>query len=127
MEIVVLDSSVLIDHLRGVPEATAVIDGAPDRGLRPAASLVTKIEILRGMRSSERRATRELFGLIHWVPVDDPTAELAGEYGRIYRASHRGIEVPDLVIAATAMRADAELWTRNVKHFPMFETLEAPY
>jgi predicted nucleic acid-binding protein len=110
-----------------VPEATAVIDGAADRGLRPAASVVTKIEILRGLRSSERRAARELFGLIRWFPVDDPTAELAGEYGRIYRASHRGIEVPGLVIPATAMRADAELWTRNVKHFPMFEALEAPY
>jgi len=127
MEIVVLDSSVLIDHLRGVPEATAVIDGAPDQGLRPGASLVTKVEILRGTRLGERRAVRELFGLIEWLPVDDPIAGLAGEYGRIYRASHHGIEVPDLIIAATAMRADAQLWTRNVKHFPMFDGLEAPY
>lgn len=127
MSAVILDTTVLIDHLRGMPEATAVIDGAPDRGLRPSASVLTKTEILRGMRSAERRAVRELFGVIAWVPVDEAIADLAGEYGRVYRTSHRGIEVPDLIIAATAMRADAELWTRNVKHFPMFEALEAPY
>jgi predicted nucleic acid-binding protein len=127
MSPVVLDSTILIDHLRGLPEATAMIDGAPDQGLRPAASVVTKTEVLRGMRSGERRAVRELFGIIAWIPVDEPIADLAGEYGRIYRASHRGIDVADFIIAATAMRADAELWTRNVKHFPMFEALEAPY
>ncbi|HEX6754804.1 MAG TPA: type II toxin-antitoxin system VapC family toxin [Mycobacteriales bacterium] len=124
---IILDSTILIDHLRGVPEATAVIDGAPDQGLRVSASVVTKTEVLRGMRSGERRAVRELFGLIVWVPVDEPIADLAGEYGRIYRASHRGIDLADFIIAATAMRADAELWTRNVKHFPMFDGLEAPY
>ena len=127
MSLVVLDTTVLIDHLRGLPEATAAIEGAPDQGLRPAASVVTKTEVLRGMRSGGRRAVRELFGLIAWVPVDEPIADLAGEYGRIYRASHRGIDVADFLVAATAMRADAELWTRNVKHFPMFEALEAPY
>lgn len=127
MSPVVLDSTILIDHLRGTPEATAVIGGAPDLGLRPSASVVTKTEILRGVRSGERRAVRELFALIAWLPVDDAVAELAGEYGRIYRASHRGIDLADFIIAATAMRADAQLWTRNVKHFPMFEALEAPY
>ena len=31
------------------------------------------------------------------------------------------------LIAATATVSGAELWTRNVKHFPMFESLAAPY
>lgn len=127
MSPVVIDSTILIDHLRGLPEASAVIDGAPDQGLRPSASVVSKTEVLRGMRSGERRAVRELLSVITWLPVDEPIADLAGEYGRIYRASHRGIDVADYLIAATAMRADAELWTRNVKHFPMFDGLEAPY
>ena len=127
MSPVVIDSTILIDHLRGLPEASAVIDGAPDQGLRPSASVVTKTEVLRGMRSGERRAVRELLSVITWLPVDEPIADLAGEYGRIYRASHTGIDLADYLIAATAMRADAALWTRNVKHFPMFDGLEAPY
>ncbi|GAA1097327.1 hypothetical protein GCM10009648_40710 [Tsukamurella spumae] len=46
---------------------------------------------------------------------------------RRYRASHSGIDIADYLIAATATAAGAELWTRNIKHFPMFERLESPY
>ena len=46
---------------------------------------------------------------------------------RRYVQSHPGIGVVDYVIAATAMRLDADLWTRNTKHFPMFADLVAPY
>ena len=79
------------------------------------------------MRTHERRPTRRLFEQLLWVPVDDAVAELAGEYARLYRRSHQGIDVPDYVIAATAFTLRAELWTRNVKHFPMFADLAAPY
>ena len=37
------------------------------------------------------------------------------------------IDVADFLMAATATRADAEPWTRNVRSFPMVEALEAPY
>lgn len=124
---IVADTNVIIDALRGLPAAANAIDGAFEEGDEVTASVVTKVEILSGMRAHEKRAVRTLFALIRWMPVDDSIAELAGEYGRVYRASHRAIDVPDFLIAATAMRADAELWTRNVKHFPMFDGLEAPY
>jgi predicted nucleic acid-binding protein len=125
--VIVVDTTILIDVLRGRPAAAATIDNAFGRGDDITASVVSKVEVWGGMRAHEKRAIRTLFGLIQWVPVDEPVADLAGEYARTYRASHRGIDVPDFLIAATAMRADAELWTRNVKHFPMFEALEAPY
>ena len=32
-----------------------------------------------------------------------------------------------LAIAATAIRNNAVLLTRNIRHFPMFPTLQAPY
>ena len=124
---IVADTSVLVDALRGRPAATAAIDAAFDRGEEVTASVVSKVEVGRGLRAHEKRAVRALLELIRWVPVDEAVADLAGEYARTYRASHQGIDVPDFIIAATAMRADAELWTRNVKHFPMFVALEAPY
>jgi predicted nucleic acid-binding protein len=40
---------------------------------------------------------------------------------------NRGIDTADLAIAATAMALDVRLLTRNVKHFPMFAGLAAPY
>jgi predicted nucleic acid-binding protein len=124
---VVADTTVLIDHLRrrdGAPEA---IDAAFERGDDVMASVVSKVEILTGMRTHERRATRQLFQLIVWIPIDDAIAELAGEYGRLYRRSHHGINTGDLLVAATAYNVRAELWTRNVKHFPMFPDLATPY
>lgn len=121
---IVLDTTVLVDHLRGSAAAGEYIAalGAP-----PTCSEVTRIEILRGLRSEERRGAERLFALITWAPVDDEVARRAGELGRRWRQSHPGIGVPDLAIAATAELLEAQLGTQNLKHFPMFEGLRAPY
>ena len=121
---VVLDTTVLVDHLRGSSAAREYVAalGAP-----PSCSEVTRVEILRGLRSEERRAALRLFGLITWVPVDEEVGRRAGELGRHWRRSHPGIGVPDLAIAATAELLETQLATNNVKHFPMFEGLRAPY
>jgi predicted nucleic acid-binding protein len=37
------------------------------------------------------------------------------------------LNVPDLVIAATALELGAMLATANVRHFPMFAGLTPPY
>jgi len=44
-----------------------------------------------------------------------------------YLRSHPDVDSVDYVIAATAQHLGAELWTRNLKHFPMFPGLSAPY
>jgi predicted nucleic acid-binding protein len=54
-------------------------------------------------------------------------AESAGARGRRFLSSHPGIEVTDLIVEALAQHLDAELKTTNVKHFPMFKGLKAPY
>jgi predicted nucleic acid-binding protein len=127
MDLIVADSVVLVDHVRGVGAATALLDQVADADRRLTAALITKTEIIRGMRSHERRATPALFDVIRWIPIDDIIAELAGEFGRIYSREHPGIDTTEYIVAATAFTLRAELWTRNVKHFPMFPDLEAPY
>ena len=121
---VVLDTSVLVDHLRALPEATGYL---LDLEERPVCSEISRIEVLQGLRSAERRAAEQLFSLVRWVPIDGVIARRAGELGRRWRRSHSGIGVADLAIAATAEHLDAGLATRNVKHFPMFEGLQPPY
>jgi predicted nucleic acid-binding protein len=54
-------------------------------------------------------------------------AERAGMLANRYLRSHPGVDPVDYVIAATAQHLGAELWTRNLKHFPMFPGLSAPY
>lgn len=91
------------------------------------ASVLSRVELLWGMRTHERKATSALFAAVDWVDVDEEISELAGAYARKFRRSHQGIGVVDYVIAATAQHLGAELWTRNVKHFPMFPELSPPY
>lgn len=124
---IVADTSVLVDTLRGRPEAHVTLSEALVGGERIAASVLTKTEILAGVRRGEERGTRALLDHVDWVPVDDEIAETAGRLARRYRESHPGIEVVDYVIAATAQELAAALWTTNAKHFPMFRELEPPY
>ena len=125
----VLDTSVLIDHLRGRPAAaTEIIPSAISRGDELWSSYVVRAELLAGMRADEEPATRDLMRLVSWVEVDESISETAGALGRRYlRSSHPGIEVADLIVAALVQELDAELRTTNLKHFPMFKGLVAPY
>lgn len=124
---IVVDTSVLIDHLRGVDAAREVLIFAVDSGEVIAASVLTRFEILAGMRAAEEPAVESLFEEIQWVPVDTPLVELAGIYARRFLRSHPGVDAVDYMIAATATALGAALWTRNIKHFPMFAELAAPY
>lgn len=124
---IVVDTSVLIDHLRGHEPATELIDTGLARGEPVLASEVTRIELLAGMRSHERRQTRALIQSLEWAAVDGPVAEAAGELARQFRQSHPGIGVADYVIAATVKLRTADLWTLNVRHFPMLPALEPAY
>jgi predicted nucleic acid-binding protein len=121
---VVFDTSVLLDILRNDPAALDYARGVQEV---PACSEVTRVEVMRGLRSAEREGVEQLFRALRWVPVDEPLARRAGELGRRWDRHRPGISLADLVVAATAEHVDAELATTNVRHFPMFEGLRAPY
>ncbi|WP_170176925.1 type II toxin-antitoxin system VapC family toxin [Myceligenerans xiligouense] len=123
----VVDTSVFIDHLRGVPEARDALIGARRFGRRVTASVLTRTELLGGMRSPEKSKTHALLDVIDWIEVDERVADAAGRYARTYRRSHSTIDIADYVIAATADVTGGALWTCNLKHYPMFPGLKAPY
>lgn len=123
---VVVDTSILIDLLQGEPAAAQTLYESRGSGLLHASEVV-RLEVLAGMREREEKATRALFSAFTWHPLDGRIAEIAGEPGRRWLPGNRGIDSADLVITATAIALDARLLTRNVKHFPMFGGLSAPY
>jgi predicted nucleic acid-binding protein len=122
--LIVLDTTVLVDQVRGFAPARDFLRGL---SATPACSEVTRVELLRGIRHPELRAIDRLMAIIDWIPVDEAIARRAGELGRRYRRSHGSIGVADLVVAATAQIAEAELATSNVRDFPMFKGLRPPY
>lgn len=119
-----LDTSVLIDFLRGHPGAVNVVSAlnAP-----PVSSEICRVELFQGLRATEEEDAAALASLIEWIPVVEPIALRAAELGRRWRPSHSGIGVADLIIAATVELTGSELLTLNVKHFPMVEGLRSAY
>jgi predicted nucleic acid-binding protein len=124
LPLTVIDTTVIIDVLRGSRGALA---WAEDLDRRLVASEVSRVEVLRGLRSGERAPAERLFGGLRWSGLSEPIARRAGELGRRWRRSHRSIALADLVIAATALELDAELATSNIRHYPMFPGLRPPY
>jgi predicted nucleic acid-binding protein len=123
---VLVDTSVLIDYLRGHAGAGSLLERERARDILHASE-ITRIEVLAGMRPGEEDGTRALLSTLVWHPVDADVAEEAGALGRQWLPSRHTIDSADLAIAATAVRTNARLLTRNVRHFPMFTDLQAPY
>ena len=123
---ILVDSDVLIAHLRGVVAARDWLMGTR-RHAPLAISVLTITEITGGIRTDERRETWGLLARLHVGPVTETVARRAGELMRTYRRSHRGIGTVDYLLAATADVNGYDLATLNVKHFPMFDGLRAPF
>lgn len=122
-----LDTSVLIDHLRGDPRAVELLVQAVRQGEDLWSSTVVRAEVLAGMRPGEERATRLLLDQVRWHDVTIEVADVAGVLARRYLRTHPGVDVADYLIAATTQLLSAELRTCNVKHFPMFPKLKPAY
>jgi hypothetical protein len=124
---VLIDTDVVIDHLRGVAEAMECLLGIVDSDEIPALSVVTVAEIEAGVREEERAAVESLLGSFTLLEVDAPIALLAGGLRRIYGPTH-GVLLPDAIIAATAVVHGRTLYTLNRKHYPMPEVdVTVPY
>jgi predicted nucleic acid-binding protein len=121
------DTSVLIDYLRGVEPARELLRSALEREEVVAASVLSRIELSIGMRPAERRATDALVGALLWFDVDDAVGDRADTLARRYARSHSGIDAVDYCVAATALVNGLQLWTLNVRHFPMFDGLRPPW
>jgi len=113
-----IDTNILIDHLRNKSEATDFLIENMEMGIRLSFSVITRIELFAGMKISEKRDIENLLMSMQPVPVTDDIAQMAGEYMNLYRKSH-ALTIPDAIIAATAKHENADLVTLNIKHFPM--------
>lgn len=115
-----LDSNVLILHLRERPEITALLTRWGMEGAL-CISVVTRTEILAGIRPHEEERTMELLDSLTNLTVDRAIADRAGRL--IYQYARQGVQLslPDAVIAATALHHNLTLATTNPKHFPIPE------
>ena len=118
---VLVDSDILIEVSRG--RNPDIVSQWLDLSNSDAAVLYSPVsvaELWAGARPVEFEALTNLFRALTCAPIDEEAGRQAGVYLRKYRRSH-GVEVADALIAAGAVASQAELWTRNRKHYPMKE------
>jgi toxin FitB len=100
---VLVDTDMLIDHLRGASELKPRAD-------RLHYSVITRAELFAGSAATD--LVVQLLAPFRELAVDRAVAERAG---RIRREA--GIRLPDALIAATAIEHRLALATRNRKDF----------
>ncbi|MGH7883580.1 MAG: type II toxin-antitoxin system VapC family toxin [Candidatus Dormibacteraceae bacterium] len=124
---ILVDSDILIAHLRGISEAMNWFERARRQTGPLAISVVSVLEVAGGMRSSECREVTRFLSSLRTFVVTEQIAWKASELMRIHRRSHSGIGFADYLVAATAIVKGCELATINVRHFPMFDGLVSPF
>ncbi len=107
------DSNILIDTLRGFPEARLEIQRSVQRG-RIWVSRMVWIEVMsKGEGEGLKRAEMLLSGF----GIDEVDAEI-GERAAALRRERQRLKTPDAIILATALLRGRVLVTRNTKDFP---------
>ena len=115
---IVLDTTVLIDYLRGQPVVARVLD-LTAHGEALATAAINVEEIARGLRDTERGAAQQLFAGLVVLPITGEAGWQAGEWRRSYAARGVTLWQADRLIAATAAAHRAVLATGNPEDFPM--------
>lgn len=110
-----VDTDVLIWHLRGNPRAAQRLDNLA----RLTLSAVSYLELLQGMRSkAEMLAVQKTFQRrqAEVLPITEAITSRAVGLMEAMTLSH-GLQMGDALIAATALEHGIPLLTGNVRHF----------
>lgn len=115
-----LDTTVLIDALRGL-SAAGRVRSLRDEGQMPWICAVNVEEVMRGVRTNEEAMVLRFLGGMRLAPLGRTEGEQAGRWRRDHAARGVTLSQADCLIAAAAIGVGARLATGNPKHFPMSE------
>lgn len=116
MNEVLLDTNVLIDYLRNIPQAVDYLEGTKGS---LTISAMTVAELHAGARNDkERLSLREFTSAFDIIPATAEICEMGGDLRSQYGPSH-GLDLIDGILAATAIIRNLPFVTLNKKHFPM--------
>jgi predicted nucleic acid-binding protein len=120
MSRLLLDSTVLIDALRG-RSAASRLAGLRRLGTEPWVCAISVEEIWRGLRPNEEPVARRLFNGLRLAPLGLSEGIRAGSWRRQLARKGLTVHQADCLIAAAALGIGANLATANVADFPMAE------
>ena len=118
--LILLDTTVLIDYLRGSLAADH-LDRRLDRGDIACTTAVNVEEVARGLRTGEEDDAARLIEGLAVLTLGADEGWRAGAWRRAFASRGVTLSQPDCLIAAAAVTAEAVLATGNPKDFPMEE------
>ena len=114
-----VDTSVIIDVLRGVRGRAEAVGQLVADGHLLACTGINVAEVFAGMRPKERAPTVALIDSFEHYDITRSLAEQAGLLRREWRTRGRTLTLQDCLIASVALTYGLVLVTDNTKDFPM--------
>jgi predicted nucleic acid-binding protein len=112
-----LDTTFLIDHLRGKPEAVARLRRIVESNDLAFVNDVVSAEAWAGAPSDDDHDLSNLLAFLEFVAAGPPHAQRAGRWRAESRARGHDIGTADALIAACADSMRAIVLTRNQRDF----------
>jgi predicted nucleic acid-binding protein len=114
-----LDSAFVIDHMRGITEATDRYWELFEAGDEPVVNEIVVCEVRAGTKESDLPSFQAFFEPVEFIQPGPSAAVAAGVWRDRARRDGHHLSLPDALIAAAADAIDAAVLTRNVKDFAL--------
>lgn len=123
---VVLDTSIIIDHLRQTGTKASYLEKLLKKDKRQslAISVISIQELYEGQSTKDKHKEEKLLATISPLRILPYTFEVAQKAGEIGRDLDHPIELADCAIAASAIIYGYQLLTLDKKHFQGIKELE---
>ncbi|MBI2327889.1 type II toxin-antitoxin system VapC family toxin [Candidatus Curtissbacteria bacterium] len=113
----VIDSSILIDYLRGGIIAKQLFDAIEKQNHELFIPTIVIFELFSGTSTNNPLVRRTIMNLISDFERIELTEEIAIRAGELYRQTGKHISPQDYIIAASALEIGGTVVTLNKKHF----------
>lgn len=113
-----LDTSVIIDALRGRRERVALLERLLSEGHTLACCAVNVAEVYAGMHRAEAAATDAFLQSLDYYDLTWDVARAAGRLKYRHARQGRTLSLSDTLIAAVALINGLTLITDNIKDYP---------
>ena len=114
-----IDTTFVIDHLRGDPSARERLARAAELGDELFVNEVVVAESWAGAHSNDDRDLEVFLQFLEFVQPGPDAAKTAGRWRADARTRGWTLSAPDALIAAAAQSLDAVLLTRNLRDFAL--------
>lgn len=112
-----LDSDVIIWHLRGRKEVTEMLKGMQRYGV-PGCSAISILEVEMGVKKGEEEKTNRFLKALKVFDVSREVASKAAQIVRDHKSKGLTLGLGDAIIAGTCLINNLILVTYNRKHYP---------